>query len=98
MAHYKLSTTSTTRCQKKRLRYFTDGAVIGSKAFVNELFKGGRVKFTAKRNIQRHDRCGKVLDKTSFHSSSLPLKELLRKPYLPSSSELAFKVTDKIQG
>ncbi|MEX1116724.1 MAG: hypothetical protein WEB53_15870, partial [Akkermansiaceae bacterium] len=32
-----------------RVRYFTDGAVIGSKAFVNEVFVGARERFTAKR-------------------------------------------------
>jgi hypothetical protein len=32
-----------------RVRYFTDGAVIGSKAFVNEAFEGARDRFTPKR-------------------------------------------------
>ena len=32
-----------------RVRYFTDGAVIGSKAFVNEAFAAARERFTAKR-------------------------------------------------
>jgi hypothetical protein len=32
-----------------RVRYFTDGAVIGSKEFVNEAFDGARERFTAKR-------------------------------------------------
>ena len=32
-----------------RVRYFTDGAVIGSKAFVNEAFAGARERFTGKR-------------------------------------------------
>ncbi len=32
-----------------RVRYFTDGAVIGSKAFVNEAFLSARGRFTAKR-------------------------------------------------
>jgi hypothetical protein len=32
-----------------RVRYFTDGAVIGSKAFVNEAFVAARERFTAKR-------------------------------------------------
>jgi REP element-mobilizing transposase RayT len=32
-----------------RVRYFTDGAVIGSKEFVNEAFAGARERFTAKR-------------------------------------------------
>ncbi len=32
-----------------RVRYFTDGAVIGSKEFVNEAFAGARERFSAKR-------------------------------------------------
>jgi putative transposase len=34
---------------RKRVRYFTDGAVIGSKAFVNEAFAGARDRFTERR-------------------------------------------------
>jgi REP element-mobilizing transposase RayT len=34
---------------RHRVRYFTDGAVIGSKAFVNEAFAASRERFTAKR-------------------------------------------------
>ena len=34
---------------RHRVRYFTDGAVIGSKAFVNEAFLSARGRFTAKR-------------------------------------------------
>jgi hypothetical protein len=33
----------------KRVRYFTDGAVIGSKEFVNEAFAGARERFTERR-------------------------------------------------
>jgi hypothetical protein len=33
----------------KRVRYFTDGAVIGSKEFVNEAFAGARERFTKRR-------------------------------------------------
>ena len=33
----------------RRVRYFTDGAVIGSKAFVNEAFAAARERFGAKR-------------------------------------------------
>jgi REP element-mobilizing transposase RayT len=33
----------------KRVRYFTDGAVIGSKAFVNEAFAGARERFSDRR-------------------------------------------------
>ena len=32
-----------------RIRYFTDGAVIGSRGFVNEVFTGGRDRFGPKR-------------------------------------------------
>ena len=32
-----------------RIRYFTDGAVIGSKGFVNEAFENARERFGAKR-------------------------------------------------
>jgi len=34
---------------KHRVRYFTDGAVIGSKEFVNEAFASARERFSAKR-------------------------------------------------
>ncbi len=33
----------------KRVRYFTDGAVIGSKVFVNEAFAEARERFTERR-------------------------------------------------
>ncbi len=33
----------------RRVRYFTDGAVIGSKEFVNEAFARARERFSAKR-------------------------------------------------
>ncbi|RYD40183.1 MAG: hypothetical protein EOP83_35640 [Verrucomicrobiaceae bacterium] len=32
-----------------RIRYFTDGAVIGSKTFVNEVFAAARERFPANR-------------------------------------------------
>jgi hypothetical protein len=35
---------------RHRVRYFTDGAVIGSKAFVNEAFAAARERFTEKRS------------------------------------------------
>jgi REP element-mobilizing transposase RayT len=41
-----LGMAAMLRC---RVRYFTDGAVIGSKEFVNEAFAGARERFTAKR-------------------------------------------------
>jgi hypothetical protein len=34
---------------RMRVRYFTDGAVIGSKAFVNEAFAGARERFSERR-------------------------------------------------
>jgi hypothetical protein len=34
---------------RHRVRYFTDGAVIGGKEFVNEAFVAARERFTAKR-------------------------------------------------
>ena len=34
---------------RRRVRYFTDGAVIGSKVFVNEAFAAARERFSAKR-------------------------------------------------
>jgi REP element-mobilizing transposase RayT len=34
---------------RRRVRYFTDGAVIGSRDFVNEAFAGARERFTARR-------------------------------------------------
>ena len=42
----ELSVARMLRC---RVRYFTDGAVIGSKEFVNEAFAGARERFTEKR-------------------------------------------------
>jgi len=48
-----LGVAKMLRC---RVRYFTDGAVIGSKEFVNETFAGARERFTAKRKdgARRH--------------------------------------------
>ncbi|MFN6095899.1 MAG: transposase, partial [Verrucomicrobiota bacterium] len=43
---HDLGMAEMLRC---RVRYFTDGAVIGSKAFVNEAFAGARERFGAKR-------------------------------------------------
>ncbi len=42
----ELNIAAMLRC---RVRYFTDGAVIGSKAFVNEAFAAARERFTEKR-------------------------------------------------
>jgi len=41
-----LAMAKMLRC---RVRYFTDGAVIGSKEFVNEAFEKARERFTTKR-------------------------------------------------
>jgi len=41
-----LSMAKMLRC---RVRYFTDGAVIGSREFVNEAFAGSRERFSEKR-------------------------------------------------
>jgi REP element-mobilizing transposase RayT len=41
-----LTMAKMLRC---RVRYFTDGAVIGSKGFVNEAFDGARERFTERR-------------------------------------------------
>jgi hypothetical protein len=42
----ELKLAAMLRC---RVRYFTDGAVIGSKAFVNEAFAAARERFTEQR-------------------------------------------------
>jgi len=42
----ELGMAAMLRC---RIRYFTDGAVIGSKSFVNEAFAASRERFTSKR-------------------------------------------------
>jgi putative transposase len=42
----ELSMAAMLRC---KVRYFTDGAVIGSKAFVNEAFSASRERFGASR-------------------------------------------------
>jgi len=42
----ELGMAAMLRC---RIRYFTDGAVIGSKSFVNEAFTASRERFTSKR-------------------------------------------------
>jgi putative transposase len=41
-----LRVSQMLRC---RLRYFTDGAVIGSRAFVDQVFKASRERFGSKR-------------------------------------------------
>ena len=46
MALPDLKLAAKLRC---RVRYFTNGAVIGSKAFVNEAFAAARKRFTEKQ-------------------------------------------------
>ena len=43
---YSLSMAKMLRC---RVRYFSDGAVIGSKGFVNDVLEGARERFSEKR-------------------------------------------------
>jgi hypothetical protein len=43
----ELSMAKMLRC---RVRYFTDGAVIGSKGFVNDVFAGSRERFSERRS------------------------------------------------
>ncbi len=43
----ELSMAAMLRC---KVRYFTDGAVIGTKAFVNEAFTASRERFSPRRN------------------------------------------------
>jgi hypothetical protein len=52
-----LALAKMLRC---RVRYFTDGAVIGSKEFVNEAFASARDRFSAKRKdgARRMRGCG----------------------------------------
>ena len=38
-----------SRMLRHRVRYFTDGAVIGSKGFVNDVFEASRERFSEKR-------------------------------------------------
>ena len=44
-----LKDLSMAKMLRYRVRYFTDGAVIGSKEFVNEAFAGARERFSEKR-------------------------------------------------
>ncbi|KAB2642029.1 MAG: hypothetical protein DVB26_03910 [Verrucomicrobia bacterium] len=45
----KLEEIPYGRMLRYRVRYFTDGVVIGSKEFVNEAFAWARERFSAKR-------------------------------------------------
>jgi hypothetical protein len=44
-----LSDLGMAKMLRMRVRYFTDGAVIGSREFVNEAFAGARERFTERR-------------------------------------------------
>jgi hypothetical protein len=44
-----LPEATTADMLRLRVRYFTDGAVIGSKEFVNEAFQAARERFSSKR-------------------------------------------------
>jgi hypothetical protein len=45
----KLEAFSYGKMLRCRVRYFTDGAVIGSKAFVDKMFLDSRQRFSSKR-------------------------------------------------
>lgn len=44
-----IHTPGMLKMLRHRVRYFTDGAVIGSKEFVNETFEAARERFSVKR-------------------------------------------------
>ena len=44
---------------RKRVHYFTDGAVFGRKAFLNEVFAGARERFSARRRDGARRLCHK---------------------------------------
>ena len=46
--HY-LPDLGMAKMLRARVRYFTDGVVIGSKSFVNDVFEGARERFSEKR-------------------------------------------------
>ena len=48
--HQRDGEISVARMLKHRIRYFTDGAVIGSRIFVDEAFANSRSRFGPKRN------------------------------------------------
>jgi REP element-mobilizing transposase RayT len=48
-SHRYLPELKLAKMLRCRVRYFTDGAVIGGKEFVNEAFAGARERFSAKR-------------------------------------------------
>jgi len=48
-SHRHLRDLSMAKMLRCRVRYFTDGAVIGSKDFVNEAFAGARERFSERR-------------------------------------------------
>jgi hypothetical protein len=60
-----LKLAAMLRC---RVRYFTDGAVIGSKAFVNETFAAARERFTERRHSHQ-------LNAQSVHNKLIATKQ-----------------------
>jgi hypothetical protein len=68
-----------------RIRYFTDGAVIGSKEFVNEAFANARERFGAKRK----DGARKLRGAASPASSVLwALRDLRKGIAIPTDNPL----------
>ena len=49
-SHRYLPELKMAKMLRCRVRYFTDGAVIGSKGFVNDVFAGSRERFPGKRS------------------------------------------------
>ena len=68
-----LKLAAMLRC---RVRYFTDGAVIGSKAFVNEAFAAARERFTVKRmdGARRMKGNGKAADGVLWSARDLRVR------------------------
>ena len=48
-SHRYLAELKMAKMLRHRVRYFTDGAVIGSKGFVNDIFLEARGRFSEKR-------------------------------------------------
>ena len=61
-SHHYLPELSMAKMLRHRVRYFTDGAVIGSKEFVNEAFDSARDRFSEKRKDGARRMRGKASD------------------------------------
>ena len=61
-SHRYLPELGMAKMLRCRVRYFTDGAVIGSKGFVDDVFAGSRERFSEKRSdgARRMRGCGKA--------------------------------------